>query len=153
MDFRIFLSVLLIYQHNFRILHWNACGCHFDTIHELANNYYNTLSEYIDKIAEIAIRLNQKPVDYKEAAELLESYDGHDFTMLEADKDYDDNAFTAQCDTMFADVLTCIEELLKSSELEDVKNVGIKADLESMYSEVDLQYRYINKRRKNKSEE
>ena len=49
---------------------------------------------------------------------------------------------------MFKDILKCIEELLESSELEDIKNVGIKADLESMYSEIDLEYRYINNRRK-----
>ena len=155
MDFRIFLSVLIIYQHNFRILHWKASGHNFNMIHEWADSYYSRLNDYIDKVAEIAMRLNQQPVDYKEAAELLESYKDHDFTMLEADSDYFIDCFIECSDTMFKDILTCIEELLKSSELEDIKNVGIKADLETMYSEIDLQYRYINERRKikNKKEE
>ena len=153
MDFRIFLSVLIIYQHNFRILHWKASGNNFNMIHEWADTYYNTLNTYIDKIAEISMRLNQNPVNYKEAAELLESYSDHDFTLLDANDDYYIDCFTSCCDVMFADILKCIEELLQSSELEDIKNVGIKSDLESMYSEIDLQYRYINARRKNKKEE
>ena len=150
MDFRIFLSVLLVYQHNFRILHWKASGHNFNMIHEWADNYSNNLSVCIDKIAEIAMRLGQQPVNYKEAAELLESYDDHDFTMLEAEDDYCIDCFIRHSDTMFADILKCIEELLQNSELENIKNVGIKSDLESIYSEIDLQYRYINARRKNK---
>ena len=148
MDFRVFLSVLMVYQHNFRILHWKASGIEFHTQHDWAAKYYDELGEYIDKIAEISIRLKQDPVNYKEAVELLENYNDHDFELLEAGKKYDIKSFVENCDIMFGDILKCIEELLQSDIMEDIKNVGIKSDLEAMYASIDLQYRYINEQRK-----
>ena len=35
----------------------------------------------------------------------------------------------------------------KETKLSNIKNVSIKASLESMHGDFDLQYRYLNKRR------
>ena len=147
MDFKVLLATLMIYQHNFRVLHWNASGLEFHTQHDWAAKYYDELGEDIDKIAEIMIRLHQDVLNYKEAIDVVEEYD-YDFLMLDSGDKYEIKDFIKHTDTMMEDILMCIEKILESDILQEIKNVGIKSDLEAMHSSIDLQYRYINERRK-----
>lgn len=146
MNLRLFLSVLLVYRSNFHMLHWQAAGKEFDLMHKQAAKYYEKMLCDADIVAEKAMMLGQSPVNYPEAFALLQEAD-HQFKILPSDTVYNYSDFIENTDIMFSDILYCLQELLQSEEVQDIANVGIKAALECMYEQYDLQLRYINKRR------
>ena len=146
MDLRTFLSILLVYRSNFHVIHWLAKGEQFDTIHEKAADYYDMILTTCDEVAEMAMRIGERPVNYIEALKVVEDAD-KDYKILSTSSNYEFEDFKENTDIMFKDILECIEELLESDIVTEKQNVGIKAQLESIYNQYDLQLRYINKRR------
>ena len=146
MNLRLFLSVLLVYRSNFQLLQWNAVGDKFDLIHDKSADYYEKILGDADSVAEMAMRIGLNPVNYPEAYQMLQDAE-HQFKILTSDATYNFNDFVENTEIMFTDILFCIENLFQSDELQEISNVGIKATLESMYNEYDLQTRYINKHR------
>lgn len=62
------LGVLYIKLHNY---HWNLHGLQFKTIHELAESYYDFVTEQFDAVAERLVQLTGKsPATMKEFLEL-----------------------------------------------------------------------------------
>ena len=140
------LAVFIIYGHNFKVLHWQANGHRFDRIHKLANEFYDYLADDTDTIAEMAARVGQNSLGYIEAAETLKSLDGK-FVVVEADKLYNFEQFADITNAMFDGILKALMVAHESEEIADIKNIGIKSELESIYNKYDLQMRYLNKRR------
>lgn len=140
------LSVFVVYSHNFKVLHWQAIGNRFDTIHSIANNYYEMLSADVDKIAEMGARFGLDSVGFSEAIEILDTLDG-DYLVLKADKKIDYSEFVSATDSMLQQILLCLESVHETKELQDIHNMGIKSDIEAMHASYDLQYRYLNARR------
>lgn len=147
MNLQTLLSILLVYRSNFHLLHWNAKGCKFDKIHQIAADYYEKLLDDSDIIAEMAMRLGQNVVNYPEAFETLKNYKDLDFTILESNIRYNFEDFTKLTAKMFKDITTAIEQELETAEMKTASNVGIKATLEGLHDYYDLQLRYINARR------
>ena len=147
MNLRIFLAVLLVYRSNFHVLHWKAYGKQFDRVHALAASNYDKLLDDADKVAEFAMRLGMEPVNYIEAIDILNDYDGHSFKVLPSNKDYDLEDYIDNLNVMYSDIISCIEAILDSKIIQDPANVGIKAELEAMHGSYDLELRYLNKRR------
>lgn len=139
------LAILINYHHNFRILHWKVTGCHFDEYHELCANYYETLQEHIDLIAEIGIIYNEQPLGLVEAFELLKK-DSDNYKIIDPKDNYDEEDIIENIDIMFKDIMKAIESLLEESKID--KNLGVRSKLEGMYEFYDTECNYKNKRRK-----
>lgn len=140
------LSTLLVYRSNFHVMHWNAKGCHFDFVHSQAATYYDKLLADSDKVAEMAMRLGQNCVNYPEAYDMLHSAN-NDFVIVPSETKYNLADFCKFTATMFKDIISIIGQVLATEEIKSPSNVGIKASLEGMYDEYDLQLRYLNARR------
>ena len=139
------LAILINYHHNFRILHWKVTGCHFDEYHELCANYYETLQEHVDLIAEIGINYNEQPLGLVEAFELLKK-DSDNYKIIDPKDNYDEEDIIENIDIMFKDIMKAIESLLEESKID--KNLGARSKLEGMYEFYDTECNYKNKRRK-----
>lgn len=146
----ILLSVLVLYQYNFRLIHWNASGKRFKRVHLDSESYVDDIQKTIDSIAEMCARLNIKIPTFQEVVSKL---DGHSETNFLADvpESVDFDKYIELTDKMLGDILKCIANVLQSSDIKDkIENVGIKANLEGIYEEYDLKYRYLNKRQADK---
>lgn len=146
MTFTALNAILTMYKRNFKLIHWGAIGPKFDRMHTISENYASMLEKDIDEVAEMGLRCNENPVNIDGILKELEKEDGS-YIMLEF-KSFTYTEFTSATDKMFAGILKAIAELRNSSKLQEDSNMGIKASLESMYDRYDLQYRYLNDRRK-----
>lgn len=146
MKLRTFLSVLLVYRSNFHVLHWMAEGEAFFTIHEKAAEYYDDILKDVDVVAEMILRGNGEIVNYKEALDVVEEFEDHEFLLIDSKELYDIEKFSGNAIKMFNDLLYCIEELLASDAIQAPRNVGIKATLEGLHDKYDLQANYLLKR-------
>lgn len=146
MDLKTFLSVLLVYRSNFQVLHWMVKGKNFFTLHAKADEYAGEVLKDIDTVAEFLLRFDDSVVNYEEALKIIESNNEHEFLLIESNKLFGTDDFCKYSMKMFSDILVCIEELLDSEEIQNPKNVGIKATLEGMHDKYDLYNRYLVKR-------
>lgn len=146
MDFKIFTAVMQLHESNFRMLHWGAKGKKFSRIHQRAEEYAEMIGKDLDAIAEMGLRMDQKPASFIESTKLLTDFQDHSFFAADSFKDISYDDFINTTDNILGDILYCIEELLKSEPIQDIKNVGIKADLEGLHGKYDLEKRYINAR-------
>lgn len=142
---RLLLAILIVYQQNFKILHWCASGAEFHTQHDQANKYYSKLEDDIDNVAEICMINGIRPLNTRDAFEMLEKSRG-DYLQLSAEQDYKMEDFISYCDIMFDSILQVINAVLDDLE-DDKRSVGIKSYLENLYYEYDKELRYINARR------
>ena len=147
MDLRLLLSVLLVYRSNFHVLHWLVSGTQFNTLHAQCNEYYDMLLDSADEVAEMLMRLGQRPVNYIEASDVLDAFKGHQFKLLKTDVDYDVTSCNEETKAMLKDILIVIEGVLATSEIKSPENVGIKSQLEAMHDKYDLECRYKTVRR------
>lgn len=139
---------LRVYHSNLLNLHWNSHGMDFNDSHkDITTEYYELCDKYIDITAEMLARLNIFAPNYIEVVDYMSKSEDK-FHIVDSAKLYSREEIVALVDKMFESILFYIEKSLEDEEIKNnIKNVGIKSDLESMYSEFDLQYRYINKRR------
>lgn len=151
MDFGTFSAVLTVYRHNFKILHWGASGKKFDRIHKLADEYADMVTADLDVVAEMALRNGQTPCSMNNAIEILHNVDGN-FLVMDFDNAIGYEEFCTNTSAMLASILNCINELHESELVNKPINMGIKSDLEAMFAKYDLQARYLNARRMDKSE-
>lgn len=147
MNLRVFLAALIVYQQNFKLLHWCAKGNNFDTIHEQAKKYYEKMDKDIDDVAEICLICNLRPLNIKEAYNLLEESD-NEYLQLDSSEDYDMEDFTKYTDIILKSIISIIEELLDSDGIDDDSLIGAKSYLENLHYEYLKEYKYINTRRK-----
>ena len=139
---------LRLYHSNLLNLHWNAHGLEFNDSHKnITTEYYELCDKYIDITAEMLARLNIYAPNYIEVVQYI-SNSPDNFHVVDSKKLYTKEEIVALVDSMFESILSFIAKSLEDEEIKNnIENVGIKSDLEAMYSEFDLQYRYINKRR------
>lgn len=139
-------ALFTVYSNNFKAMHWFACGKSFDRIHKLTESYYDMTADDLDVLAEMAMRINQRPATISKAVSILESYEGRNF-MIMSDGDVDYVSFHKMSDIMLKDICWAIEQLLADDILQVPSNVGIKATLEGLHDKYDIQCRYLNARR------
>ncbi len=142
---RQFLSMLIYYQHNFKLLHWKVKDELFDTYHDIASGYYDKLGGYIDSIAEIGLTLGSEPVDLVEAYALLEGDKTRNFKILKSGEDYNHKDVLENISIMFSDILGYINSMYETPLIKE--NISIRVKLEEIYSWVDIEVQYKNKRR------
>lgn len=152
MTFKELTAVFTIYANNFKILHWGAIGRGFDIIHEQSEKYYNMLSEDLDKVAEMALRMNETPAAHFETTGILADFEGREFFIFETYKNCDFDDFTKISTVMLQDITICLIEVLHNecfdtSDNNNLINIGIKAELEGLVNKYDLEARYLSARR------
>lgn len=138
----VLLSTLIVAQANFRTLHWMSSGKKFDRQHSLSAEYEEMVSGSIDTVAEILLRYQNKVPTLSEAItkSALQLIDGGQSINYEA--------FNAHVGTQLSRILSCILTVLNDDNIQnDIRNVGVKADLEGLFSSYDLQFRYLHAHR------
>jgi DNA-binding ferritin-like protein len=169
-------AILRLHHSNFLNLHWNSVGIDFDDSHKgITTDYYELCDKYIDSTAEMACITTVNPPNYIDVIRILntvvvqnpnpeerlsgskdsdvdayksliESNDEvYKYIVIDSNKLYTREEIVKFADIMLADIVCAIEECLSSNDIDEY--IGIKSDLEAMYSEVDLQLSYINRRR------
>lgn len=142
------LSLMVIHEHNFRVIHWNCIGKKFDKIHSITKEYYEMLSDDQDIVAEMAMRCGEKCVGYSEAEKILSEYSDKNFKIISSEEMFDYKKFCDDVSQMLDDICYGIGSVLEEKEIsENISNVGIKATLEGLYDRYDLQKRFIHTRR------
>lgn len=144
------LAALLLAESNFKVMHWKYKGDQFDNYHkEVTSDYYTLCSDQADIVAEIIMRLDddEDPLNYSEVLEVIDDSD-NEYLIVDSDSYYSKEDVVKNTDNIFSGILKLIESILQEECIaNNIRNVGIKSSLESMYETFDLQYRYINARR------
>ena len=132
------LSVMIIHRSNFEMLHWKVKGQKFDSMHNtVTTNYYEMISTSIDDVAELGLRLKEKPVNYLEAYREAKRVNPN-ILIVDSSRDYTRDEVISTIDVILKDILASIGNVIFSDDIQNVKtNVGIKAALESMYNDYD----------------
>lgn len=141
------LSLLLLYRHNFQVIHWNLEGEQFDRYHELANKYYDKLADDLDSVAEMTGMFDDEHVvGYMEAYETI-SKSPEDYVQVTSNSHPDGEKAAEYFDTMLMDITKAIQKVLSEDKIQDPANVGVKAELEGMHFYYAKEWKYFNRRR------
>ena len=146
MNLRELLSVFIIEESNFNILHWNCHGNKFDRMHTLAEEWYERCAKNKDAVAEMAMRIGLDPVSYLETFAVLKNTD-IDYKILTHDDKFDHDNFMKEVQEIIGQICASILAVLDSEDIKKPENVGIKSTLEGIYEEWDLDLRYKNPHR------
>lgn len=144
-NFTKMLAILVYYQHNFRILHWNVKGKDFDQYHQLMKEYSDKLEEYVDQIAEMAVMTNDAPVSFQTTVSILTNDDSTAYYSADITDTYTSEMIVECIDIMFGHILTALKNLMDYHKVQN--NPVIKTELENMYAYFDKELNYKNKRR------
>ena len=147
MTFKELTALFTVYSNNFKVMHWGSIGPKFDRIHNLSQEYYDMTSDDLDVLAEMGLRIGQKPATIMESTKILAEVEEHKFFVFDSFSDCDYECFVKTANIMLSDICKCLELVLASEEMKDPSNVGIKASLEGLHDKYDLQARYLNARR------
>lgn len=142
----VLLAKLIIHESNMRCLHWLVKGSEFDNSHSgFTTSYYEMISNDIDYVAECLMRNDKDVLNYEEALEIAREENS---SMIDSDKKYASVEAAQICNQIFSSILLSLEAVLESTDIKDnIKNVGIRSSLESMYERYDKEKRFLNKRR------
>lgn len=143
----ILLTKLTVFGENIRMLHWNAKGDEFGYVHDtLTNDLYEKLSDDVDRVAEIMIRLSCRPLNILEIVQVQQK-NIEDIFIVNSNYLYDKDSVYKNIQKMLKSIMETIEEILELEVIQDVKNTGIRSDLEAMHNEYDIERRFKNARR------
>ena len=138
-------AVLRLYEQNFRNLHWNAKGNDFDDSHKaITTEYYEMISDDVDKVAEMEAILGIDPMNFTEAADYIVKSE-RSFITVESNKHYTRAEIIEISNTMLLDICASLTAAIE--EISNPLDAGIRAELENLLYNYTLQARYINKRR------
>lgn len=141
------LAVFMLHENNCRCLHWLSCGKAFDRAHQIAEDLRSLISDDIDTIAEMSLRIDDSGVaNLPETIGILKESD-ENHIIVDSNKCYEKKDVEKLTGVILEDILNTIEIVYKDSSMEDIRNVGIKSALESLYDKYDKEYRYLSKRR------
>lgn len=138
-------ALLRLYEQNFRNLHWNAKGEDFNDSHKsITTEYYEMVSEDVDKIAEILAMLGTNPCNYPQAMDII-GQQAEKYLIVDNSKLYTRAEIIEISEIMFNDICNLLSESIE--ELNNPLDAGIRSELETLLYNYTLQHRYINKRR------
>ena len=144
-NLKILDAVLRLYEQNFRNLHWNSYGEDFNDSHKsITTEYYELLSDIIDKVAEMMCMSHCSPANYLEAYELVNSSFSKRI-LIDSNKLYTRKEIVLLSQKMFEDLANLISNVIESYK--NPIDAGIRSEFESILYQITLQYRYINERR------
>lgn len=124
---------------NIHYIHWYVKGKKFDTVHEMANEYYSKLQDAVDDIAELCLQHNIKipnPSDVAIDRDGVVLRDNDGFSYREA---------ITQMSVEITRYLNYIKKLADSSSTNDVRNEQSKLDDIVAYWSKELNYKIKNR--------
>ena len=143
--FRTLQSNLTIFANNIKMLHWNCKGDEFGYMHdELTNDLYEKMTDDVDRVAEMMIRLSLRPLNLYEVVQIGEE---NDIPVVNSNYLYEKEEVYKHIQKMLIVIMRNIEETLELDVIQDMKNTGIRSDLEAMHNEYDIERRFKNARR------
>lgn len=110
-------AVIIVYRHNIHMLHWKASGSHFDCIHKLCDDYVDHFNGLVDEIAEMILMLGEVPLTLHECFELVDNDSSHEYIIISASEDYDEEDTAEHIGTMFNDIMSIYDEIYSKDEL------------------------------------
>ena len=146
MDYiRELLALLIVSESNMRCLHWLVAGKEFDNTHAgFTTSYYEMISEDVDYIAEVCIRLGIDVLNYDSAYQIAKE---KSFPLIDDKHNYSRKDASEICDSILGNIQKYLLVVLDSEVIKEPMNVGIKSTLEGMYEKYDKEKRFLNKRR------
>lgn len=129
-------TLLNIYEYNLKMLHWQVEGEQFDVYHELLEDYYKQIFEYIDIIAEYLVSKHIEIPKYGTIAS------EEDYNFIE-NKSYSIVEVKELVELMFSEILTYIGILMEEQNF----TPGIKSKLDEMYFYFEKELDFKNKHR------
>ena len=107
---------LVVYNYNLKLLHWNCIGKHFDTVHELMDDYSSVTNNYIDEIAEIMKMFNVRPLCLECALKLIKEDNSHEFLYLACEENFDSKDVWKNVSIMFSSLINLYENTINCTE-------------------------------------
>jgi DNA-binding ferritin-like protein len=139
------LSALVNHQYNLRILHWRTTGTAFDLSHKIFEEYIDKFSDYIDKVAEMKLTLNDEN-HVNSLNELVKIANYFDLNHpIDTNKNYTWNEAFAVIQTIFAQITHILEEVQNSNRYPSY----INSELDGMIYYFRLEGQYKNRQRLN----
>lgn len=113
------LAALVVNRYNFNILHWGITGDKFDAYHDLAEQYGDKFSKYIDEVAEIILMKDGAIPSLIDCIKILES-DREEYPMLGTKQyTFTSNAFDGFVEKILKRMIDLYEEAYDDDELPD----------------------------------
>lgn len=150
------LAVFMLHENNCRCLHWLSCGEAFDRAHKIADDLRSLISNDIDSIAEMSMRLDLEDIRVTNIPGILEllKTSSYDHIVVDVSKDYEKEQVENITHIILKDILdTIIKTYENESISKDIRNIGIKSALETLYDKYDKELRYLATRRSTESDE
>lgn len=141
------ISVMKLYEANFRNLHWNSAGEEFNDAHkDITTNYYELFADNIDKVAEMMAMLDMNAPNYMDTVKIIDECE-KEYMVVDTSQFYNRKAIVDAANVMLNDVCILLADVLQEECFEDHINDGIKSEFETILYDFSLQARYINKRK------
>lgn len=113
---QLYMALLVVYENNFRGLHWKLAGPNFHTNHLRFGDYYEKLGEFMDETAEQMIIQYKAPVSAQDALKILEA-DTETAILVDMNQDYDADIANKLAMVMFNQLYTRSIALAKSDSI------------------------------------
>lgn len=148
-ELQVLLANLMISKSNVQLIHWNLYGNEFQSAHsDITNEMYNKIDDDIDRVAEMCTRLNIRVLNYFDVIKVIKENEDFKPIVISSDQMFNKDECYTKLDSIYRSILKTIENAWESDDIKDnISNIGIRSDLESMHNEYDIQYRFINKRK------
>lgn len=136
------LAISVLYQHNYRVLHWKVCSTDFDPVHALMDSYVSEFGEFIDKFAEMSMMIGMNPIAIHEIDSVLSSMTARAMS-ISSDKNYTPKEVFELSGRM----LTTLQEMVREELTNESLPRGIQSELEVIDYWITKELNYKNKQR------
>lgn len=137
-------SMLVLYQHNVKMLHWNVIGCDFDSIHAVLGEYADKMGLFIDDVAEIMLQLDMDILSLHEVMEYLEKDEDYNYIELRSGEKFETDDVFKYIHVFFTQLISVYEEIYKDQDLDG----SIISELQTQQFWFRKEALYKNKHRK-----
>lgn len=108
--------IACLVSNDLKHIHLHACGSQFDRIHDIAQEYYDKVSEELDYLCELALEFREDLPNLTQAGSIMSEY------IIQTGKEYDyDNAITQMSD-IISTYLNWLSIVRNDSQREDVQS-------------------------------
>lgn len=112
-------AALVVNRYNFSVLHWGITGDKFDAYHNLAEEYTEKFSKYIDDVAEIMLMKDGVIPSLLDCIKILDS-DREEYPMLGTKQfTFTSNAFDGFVSKIFNQMIELYEDAYDDDDLPD----------------------------------
>ena len=109
MKLKLLNAVMRLHESNIRNLHWNSAGEEFNDAHkEITTEYYELLSDNVDKTAELLAMFGINAPNYIEVIQTIKE-SGSDYMLVNSNKLYNREEIIKIMDDIFNDIIILLQ--------------------------------------------